>query len=87
MLPPQGHGKAYLEYEGRIYDGTPGSPLDVPESDARVLKANGWIPLMEVGAKRPFNPGRGERFLDLVAGAELVFDGFRWLDALTGNPA
>jgi hypothetical protein len=74
---------------GRRYPATPGTVISVPESDARVLEANGWIYIVESGptSARPSNINarvRGALFFDETLGLFIVFGGSAWRDATTG---
>ena len=43
MLPPTQTGYQTRTVNGRTYSGSPGSAFDIPDFDADVLSANGWI--------------------------------------------
>ena len=73
---------------GRTYSTSGGAPLDVPDFDADVLKANGWhvsaLGGVGVTTTRPANPNTGMRFADTTLGVEITFDGKNWRNAITG---
>lgn len=77
----------------RIYKATYGVIQDVPEGDAAILDANGWLRVCIVGttAQRPFSTGqaanqiyRGQHYYDTTLGKMIVFDEKVTRDAL-GN--
>ena len=78
-----------LAVDGRTYSVAAGSTVDAPESDARVLAANGWKILGHVGRteERPAAPSTWDHFLDTSIGAELIFDGRAWRNTVTGKEA
>lgn len=95
VLPPPRSPAQILVY-GRTYVGTPGIVQDVPDHDAQVMGANGWLVLGLVGstAQRPINaqivpphPFPGQEYLDTTVGAVLVHDGAVWRNKLTGAAA
>ena len=51
LLPPAAGPMQTMTVNGRSYSSTPGNFLDVPDFDAQVLEANGWI--FVAGAVRP----------------------------------
>jgi hypothetical protein len=87
VLPPDANPITTV-VNGRTYSTTAGTPLDVPDFDALVLKANGWHISAPggVGATtvRPANPIKGMRFTDTTLGVEITFDGRNWRNAITG---
>ena len=87
VLPPDAN-PITTTVNGRTYSTTAGTPLDVPDFDALVLRANGWhvSALGGVGTTsiRPAFPNKGARFLDTSLGVEISFDGKNWRNAITG---
>jgi len=74
---------------GRRYSATPGTVISVPQSDARVLEANGWTFIIESGptSARPTSINarvRGALFFDETLGLFVIFDGSAWRDAISG---
>ena len=102
MMPPADPAKyafvGTMTVNGRQYSATQGSTLDVPDFDADVLEANGWLHLGPVGptsARPPADTlaefvqsiGAGYRFIDTTLGAAIVFTGQGWVNAVTGAAA
>lgn len=76
---------------GRSYSATPGNPISVPDFDAQVLVANGWLlggatldQAVGPTSARPANPRKGQRYHDTTVGAELLWDGGVWRHTQTG---
>ncbi len=71
---------------GNRYTPVPGTPLDVPDQDAQILEANGWVKAFPVGATaaRPATPSRQQYFIDTTITAVIVWDGAAWRNAITG---
>ncbi len=78
---------------GRNYIGVLGTMQDVPDQDAAVLGAAGWLILGLVGitAQRPLNPlltpaqpYQNQDYYDTTLGAWIVFDGANWRNMITG---
>ena len=83
-------GNRTISCQGRVYTSKIGVANFVPDFDAPVLIANGWLPCQTdentptgPSAERPVEPLRGEIFIDSTVGAALIFDGLRWRDAAT----
>ena len=78
---------------GRNYSGSPGSVADIPDMDAQVLGANGWIKIAPSGAtaarptatSAPVNAAPGTQFWDVTLSKLVVFDGKAWRDPSNGN--
>jgi hypothetical protein len=99
MLPPSvSVGEQTREIYGRTYSASPGVALDIFDSDAEVLSANGWIkvalsgpttarPSQTLGATPPYLAVSGFQFLDTTLGKFVFFDGTTWRDPITGNAA
>ena len=77
-----------MTVNGRTYTASLGSPIDVPDFDAAILTANGWVALIVGGvgstALRPALPNKGQMFLDTTVGSEIKFDGLVWRNTTTG---
>ena len=75
---------------GRVYTVAAGGTVDVPDFDADVLEANGWIKAVAgvggVGATavRPANPTRHQEFYDTTLSTVVKFDGVSWRNPGTG---
>ena len=83
---------------GRTYTATPGgTPLDVPDFDAKLLEANGWIKMADLGdgttaqrqAQSLLLPGlgapmAGDEYYDQTLGMSVVYDGINWRRPDTG---
>lgn len=85
MHPPGAGGS--LTIAGRLYTTPLGTPLDVPDFDALVLEANGWIKTADaVGATaaRPSAPVKGQKFSDTTTAAVIFWDGKVWRNVQTG---
>jgi hypothetical protein len=87
MMPPGSMtGGATIKcHSGRTYTAAPGGTLDVPDFDAVVLEANGWVKLAYVGttAQRPVNPIKGLPFIDTTLSKVCVHEGSNWRDLIT----
>jgi hypothetical protein len=87
-LMPAGSGKiTTMTVNGRAYSCALGATIDVPDFDAFVLGANGWIQVAPVGttAQRPAKPGVGNFFHDTTVGKIIIFEGAAWRDPATGT--
>jgi hypothetical protein len=94
MMPPQGalKGNATLVVKGRSYTCAVGQTLDVPDFDAPVLEANGWVftALGGVGSttQRPSNPPLKTRYHDTTLSADVLYVGNGiWVHHDTGASA
>jgi hypothetical protein len=91
LTPPDNNTHEPMAVNGRTYSCNVGSTVDVPEFDAKVLIANGWIntagPNAQVGttALRPTAPKVGERYLDTTVGAVVTWTGSGWTHSVTGG--
>jgi hypothetical protein len=78
---------------GRTYAGSPGTVMDIPDQDAQVLAANGWVKVAASGttAQRPgsnsapFRAAPEAKYYDTSLGKLIVFDGVTWRDPATGS--
>lgn len=88
---PKGTKTAKHTVNGRIYDSSAAPYLDVPDHDAQVLSANGWLRGVRgnVGttAQRPTNPPPETAYLDTTVAAVVMWDGVNWLNVVTGAVA
>lgn len=94
LMPPGDGLHNTIIVNGRTYTQTPGNTLDVPDFDAVIMTANGWLPAERdatVGttAQRPANPTHGQTFIDTTASALITYDakGKTWRHHLTGASA
>ncbi len=73
---------------GRTYKGVAGTPVSVPDFDADMLEANGWIKTAPGGtgttAARPTAPKVGTEYHDTTVGAIIKWDGKAWRNVMTG---
>lgn len=87
-VSPPSDGRTSLTFNGRTYTCAIGSTIDVPDFDALVLVANGWMAAtthgVEATSNRPANPKRGMTYLDTTLGVVITFDGKKWRNPLTG---
>ena len=90
LLPPGSTSPASITVNGRLYTCAVGSTVDVPDQDAYIMMANGWIPAAPgaggEGATgvRPASPTAGQSFFDTTLAKGIVFDGSVWCDPDTG---
>jgi len=73
---------------GRTFSAESMPVVDAREPDALALAANGgWMILGQVGTteERPAAPRRGQRFIDTLFEAEVIFDGAAWRHSATGE--
>jgi hypothetical protein len=93
MLPPINVGAQRRTINGRTYAAAPGIALDIPDFDAAMLQANGWIDCGPSGttAQRPtgtlgqYNASGGSVYFDTTLGITIMSDGISWRDPNTGN--
>lgn len=93
MLPPTQAAYQTRVVNGRTYTGAPGVAIDVPDFDADMLAANGWIDAGPSGttAQRPtgtlgrYSASAGFKFLDTTLGKIIVSNGTSWIDPVTGT--
>jgi hypothetical protein len=86
-MPPTS-GSTSITVHGRTYSCAVGGVLDVTDQDAVVMTANGWTAVSyNVGttAQRPAVPTRGMAYTDTTISKNIVWDGAKWRDPLTGN--
>jgi hypothetical protein len=81
----------------RSYTGSPGQVFDIPDGDAQILGAAGWVLVCPSGptSARPTTssldaPGgyvaaKGVKFFDTTLSQSIVFDGATWRDPATGE--
>jgi hypothetical protein len=85
LIPPP--GGATTPANGRSYTCAANATLDVPDFDAFVLIANGWLKVAgSVGATsaRPASPFKGQTFHDTTLGYNITWDGKAWRNPATG---
>ena len=98
MLPPPAVAQQTVIVNGRRYSGTPGTAVDIPDMDARLIGSNGWIICAPSGptASRPTtNPNTsapytlgvvgGFEFFDTTLNKLIFWDGATWRDPVNGN--
>ncbi len=93
MTPPDNNTLEPIAVNGRTYKCNVGSTIDVPDFDAGVLEANGWVntggPGATVGttAQRPVRPAKGTKHVDTTVGAVVVYLGTTvgWTHSLSGG--
>jgi hypothetical protein len=96
MLPPPAVGKQTIVANGRTYSAATGAVVDVPDFDAPILGANGWITCAPSGttAQRPtINPNTNPpyvaapnfEYFDTTLSKLIFFDGQAWRDPATGT--
>jgi hypothetical protein len=81
-----------ITINGRVYTPIPGTTVDAPDFDARVLEANGWFNVIGHGsvgatAARPKPSVIGQRFLDTTAAIPVDWDGTTWRNPVSGASA
>jgi hypothetical protein len=87
-------GPQTLTVNGRKYSTTPGNPIAVPDFDAQILVANGWIlAAANLGVAtgptsgRPVNPPANTCYQDTTVGFEVMYDGKTWRNKQSGASA
>ena len=88
VLPPNTTGTDTITVNGRTYSATAGGFLDVPDFDAAVMLANGWVRGAGGGsgatAARPVKPPVNTVFMDTSLSLLIVWDGKAWRNKITG---
>lgn len=88
VLPPGNAATTTTKVNGRTYTCALGSVLTVPDFDADVLEANGWIKGSVSGSgastSRPAVPLKGAEFHDLTLGYNIKWDGKVWRNPTSG---
>ena len=88
VLPPNTTGTDTITVNGRTYSATAGGFLDVPDFDAAVMLANGWVRGAGGGsgatAARPVKPPVNTVFMDTSLSLLIVWDGKTWRNKITG---
>lgn len=83
------NGKAAsISVNGRIYTVAAGATIDMPDFDAQIAQANGFIALAAtVGptTARPAKPSPGQSFHDTTLGLTIVHEGSTWRNPATGG--
>jgi hypothetical protein len=91
MLPPVSVSQQTQTVNGRLYSAAPGVAVDVPDMDAPVLAANGWVMCAPSGttAQRPTtNPNTNPpyvaapnfEYFDTTISKLIFWDGATWRD-------
>ena len=80
-----------VKTNGRTYTPVQGVPQVVPDFDAAILSANGWVNSAgnassgsDTTVNRPANPKRNDTFHDQTLGIIIIFDGKVWRNPVTG---
>jgi len=87
LFPPETNISTTSQANGRSYSCAPGGFLDVPDFDAAVLQANGWLKAADgVGAtaQRPAKPTRGQSYHDTTLGMTVIYTAGAWRHPVTG---
>jgi len=88
LMPPDDGLHGTITVNGRTYTATLGSTIDVPDQDAFVMMANGWITASSSGANttanRPANPTKGQTFHDTTLGFNIIWTGKAWRNPTSG---
>lgn len=78
-----------ITVNGRVYTCAANSTLDVPDFDAAIMEANGWMPATRDGvvttANRPAAPVKGQELVDSTLGKKIRWDGKLWRDVIAGT--
>jgi hypothetical protein len=76
---------ATLTFNGRSYSVAAASTIDVPNMDAQICAANGWVMIGGSGATaaRPSNPYVGQTYVDTTLGYVVVWEGAAWRNPAT----
>lgn len=77
---------------GRTYTCAAGGTIDVPDFDAQVMLADGWInasggavqTTVGTTAQRPAKPSKGQAYHDTTLGLTIVHDTVNWRNPATG---
>jgi hypothetical protein len=88
VMPPGDGLHPSITVHTRSYTCALGATIDVPDSDAQVMAANGWTIVAGAGVgattTRPANPTKGQQFHDTTLGYTIVWDGKVWRNPATG---
>ena len=97
MIPPgTAVGSITTSVGARSYTCAVNSYLDVPDFDGRILEANGWIKVADVGSgttaqrvafsalSAPGSLNKGDEWHDTTLGYIVVYDGNSWHRPDTG---
>ncbi|WP_149344291.1 hypothetical protein [Neorhizobium sp. P12A] len=88
MMPPGSGLKNTIMVNGRTYTCALGSMIDVPDADAYVMTANGWVDTTRLSgptANRPATPNVNAKFHDTTLNVLIVWDGVNWRSIATGG--
>jgi len=88
MLPPNTTGTDMITVNGRTYAAAAGAFIDVPDFDAVVMAANGWVNASVGGAgttaQRPVRPAANTVYMDTSLSLLIIWDGKAWRNKITG---
>jgi hypothetical protein len=97
LMPPADGKNDPMTVNGRVYKCAPGASIDVPDQDAFVMLANGWVTAAGGGADTTVNRPRtlpngqplpkGLQFHDTTLNITVVWDGKTWRNPNTGAAA
>jgi hypothetical protein len=93
LLPPVIASKQTITFSGRSYSSTPGNTVDIIDSDALELEANGWIHVApsgptsarQTGTLGAYTATPGFSYYDTTISTLVIFDGANWRDPATGG--
>jgi hypothetical protein len=82
MMPPADGLHPSITVNGRGYTCALGATISVPDHDAAVMMANGWVSTSPGGAGatavRPNKPSKSLQFFDSDLGYIIIWDGKFW---------
>ena len=90
LMPPGGGDPATITVNGRFYSCAIGQEITVPDQDAYLMMANGWVASASgaggagITASRPTGSVDGAEYFDSTLNKTIVFDGTFWIDPDTG---
>jgi hypothetical protein len=85
FIGPRG-AAASLVINGRAYSVAASSTIDVPNMDAQVCAANGWVKIADgsgTTAQRPAAPHVGQTYVDTTLGYVVCWEGAAWRNPAT----
>lgn len=88
LMPPADGLHPNITVNGRAYSCALGSVLNVPDQDASIMLANGWMAASTGGSgatsARPSSPSKSDEFHDTTLGYLIRFDGKAWRNPHSG---
>ena len=85
---PSANAPKTVVANGRTYTLALGAtPVVVPDWDAFVLLANGWLQSASDGAGTVSAPRVGYEYYDSTVGANVIWNGVNWINHATGATA